>query len=217
MTRKTKAFRYTPEHKAFLKDGYASLSLPSLTEAFNAKFGMSMSEMQIRACLRNHRIRSGRTGFFTKGNRPWNTGVKGRTPPNSGQFKPGNMPKNKRRLWSERISKDGFVEISVPERNPHTDEPTRFKQKHVWLWEGHHGPVPKDHALIFKDGNRLNCEIGNLMLVTRAELLCLNLHNYRATNPELRPSVLALAKVEAKARIRTRPGRGRQKVHKEIA
>jgi len=193
-----------------LKESYTSMSRRVLTEAFNAKFGMEKSERQITACLKNHRFRSGRPGRFEKGCVSWNRGVKGYMGPNRTSFKSGNMPKNKRRLWSERISKDGYIEISVPERNPHTGAPTRFKLKHRWLWEIKCGPVPEDHALVFKDDNRLNCVIENLMVVTRSELLCLNLHGYNGTKSELKPSVLAVAKLEAKAGIRTRPGRGRK-------
>jgi hypothetical protein len=43
------------------------------------------------------------------------------------------------------------------------------------------------------------------------ELLSLNLHGYKDSPEELKPSVLALAKIEAKARIRTHPARGRKK------
>lgn len=215
MTTRKKVHKYTAEQGLFLKEAYASMSRSALTEAFNVRFGTTLSLIQITAYLKNHRIRSGRGGFFVKGHTPWNHGKKGCTAPNSGQFKPGHTPNNKRRLWSERLSKDGYVEISVPERNPHTGAPTRFRPKHVWLWEMEHGPVPKEHALVFKDSNRLNCAIENLMMVKRSELLCLNLHGYNGTNSELKPSVLALAKLEAKAGIRTRPGRGRQKRQKE--
>ncbi|MBZ0165607.1 MAG: HNH endonuclease [Candidatus Omnitrophica bacterium] len=206
-----KVHRYTDEQLQFLRDKYVSMSRSSLSKAFNARFGTAKTERQITSTLKNHGIQSGRGGFFVKGHTPWNRGKKGCTAPNSGQFKPGHTPRNKRRLWSERVNRDGYVEISVPERNPHTGAPTRFRPKHVWLWEMEHGPVPKAHALVFKDGNPLNCVIENLLMVTRSELLCLNLHGYNGTRSELKPSVLALAKLDAKAGIRTQPGRGRRK------
>lgn len=210
MKKKRKQVRYTSEQIAFLRDKYPSMSRRELTEAFNTRFGTTRSETQITIYLQNHHIKSGRTGCFKKGHVPWNLGTKGLTAPNSGQFQPGHMPSNKRRLWTERITRDGYVEISIPERNPHTGAPTRFKQKNKWLWEMEHGPVPKGHVLIFKDGDKLNCHIDNLLLIKRTELLSLNLHNYQEAANELKPSILALAKLEAKAGIRTRPGRGRQ-------
>ena len=45
--------------------------------------------------------------------------------------------------------------------------------------------------------------------LTRAELLAMNLHDYKNQPEELKPSVLALALLEAKAGTRTRPARGR--------
>ena len=132
--------------------------------------------------------------------------------PNSGNFKPGDVPPNRRPLWSERIdSKDGFILIKVPERNPHTGFPTRYKHKHVWVWEQANGPVPEGHAVVFRDSDKLNCSIENLILLSRAELLSLNLHGYREMPTELKPIVLTMARIEAKAGFRTRPGRGRKK------
>lgn len=129
--------------------------------------------------------------------------------PNATSFKKGCMPHTKKKLWTERINRDGFIEISVPERNPHTGAPTRYKHKHVWLWECENGLVPKGHVVVFVDGDKSKCALENLMLVTRAELLSMNLHGYKNTPEALKPSVFALAKLEAKAGIRTCPGRGR--------
>ena len=207
--KKRKKVRYTSKQLAFLRRKYPSMSCRKLTKAFNAWFGTTMSEAQIKSCTGNHYISSGRTGRFEKGHVPWSRGKKGFMGPNRTSFQPGHMPSNKRRLWTERITCDGYIEISIPERNPHTGAPTRFKLKHRWLWEVEHGAVPKGSVLIFKDSNRLNCNIDNLLLIKRSELICLNLHNYREASSELKPSILALAKLEGKAGIRTCPGRGR--------
>jgi len=201
--------RWTPELVGFLRENYRRLSLAELTAAFNARFGTAIPETTIRGTLRNHRISSGRTGRFNPGGTPWNLGKSGYMGANETSFAPGNMPHNKRRLWTERTTVDGYVEISVPERNPHTGAATRFRLKHVWLWEGEHGKVPPGHAVIFKDGDRMNCVLDNLMLVSRSELLSMNLHGYREMPEEVKPSVLALAKIEARAGFRLRPGRKR--------
>lgn len=202
--------RWTPELIDFLRDNYRRLSLAELTAAFNARFGTVIPETKIRATLRNHRIGSGRTGRFSPGESPWNLGKTGYMGANATSFAPGNMPHNKRRLWSERVTVDGYVEISVPERNPHTGAATRFRLKHVWLWEGEHGKVPPGHALVFVDGDKTNVDLANLMLVTRSELLSMNLHGYREMPEEIKPSVVALAKIEARAGFRLRPGAGRR-------
>lgn len=202
--------RYTPEMLDFVRDQYRLLSIRELVPAFNARFpGMDVTESVMHGLTRNHRITSGRSGRFEKGQAPWNTGTKGMMQPNRGTFQPGNLPHNHKPLWSERVGKYGYIEMSVPERNPYTGFHSRYKHKHVWIWEQAHGPKPKGHAVIFRDGNIRNFALDNLLLVSRAELLAMNLHGYKEAPPELKPSILALARVEAAAGIRTRPGRGR--------
>lgn len=200
----------TLEQADWLRQAYTTLPAADLTEAFNREFGTRLHENQVRAFIKNHSMQSGRTGRFEKGQTSWNLGKRGYMGANRTSFKRGDIPHTKRRLWSERINKDGFVEISIPERNPYTGAPTRFRHKHVWLWEYHNGQVPAGHAVVFRDSDKTNVVIENLMLVTRAELLSMNLHGYREIPAELKPTVLALAKVEAKAGFRTRPGRGRR-------
>jgi hypothetical protein len=192
---------YSPEQARFLLENYAGRSLAELTEIYNAQFNDSKTIRQIRSFVHNRGIVSGRTGRFEKGHQPWNSGTKGQglTGANKGSFKNGNLPANKKRLWSERIdSKDGFVWISVPERNPYTGFPTRFKQKHVWVWECTYGPVPEGMVVAFKDGCRTNCDPSNLMLISRAELLYMNQHGYGDMPAELRDTFLAITKLDIK-------------------
>ncbi len=206
---------YTPEKLAWLKENYPLMPVKDLAAVFNALFETNHTVDAIKATLGRNNMTSGRTGRFENGLRPWNTGTKGVMKPNCGNFRPGSTPPNRKPLGTERVcSKDGFILIKVAETDPHTGFPTRYKHKHVWIWEQAHGPVPDGQVIAFRDGNKLHCEIENLMLVTRSELLCLNLHNYKTAPTELKPSILALARVEAEAGIRTRPGRGRKKQEK---
>lgn len=199
------------EGEQYLREEYRRLTLSELTGAFNARFGLQLSELQIKCFLKNHGIRSGRTGCFESGNMPWNTGTKGKTSRNKTTFVVGNVPANRMPLYHERIGKDGYIEIKVPQQNPYTGHKTRYRMKHVWLYEQQHGPVPRDMVVYFKDGDKTNFDQGNLGTISRAVLLVMNLHNYRDTPDELKPSVLALAKLEDRAGVRSRPGRGRKK------
>lgn len=193
------ANKYTSDQLLFLKDGFKEMQVPELTVAFNVRFGLMKNENQIRSTLKNHRFRSGRTGQFKKGQSGWNAGTKGLVKPNSGNFEKGSIPANIKQLGHERIDKkDGFILIKVAEPNPYTRAATRYRHKHVWLWEQAHGPVPKGKVVAFIDGDKLNCITDNLMLITRAELMHLNRLKYSETPDELKPTVLALAKVEVK-------------------
>ncbi len=192
---------YTAEQIEFLRSGYVEMCIPDLTRAFNARFKCNKTESQIRSATRNHSIRSGRDGRLKKGNRPWNAGTKGQrlTTANSGSFKKGNVPANRKLLGSERICpKGGFILLKVPERDPHTGFATRYKHKHIWIWEQAHGPVPDGMVVAFRDSNNQNCDLNNLMLISRAELLRLNRRGYKTMPDELKPSVLVLSKLEVK-------------------
>lgn len=210
---------FSTEQVQFIRNTYVDISAQELTDQFNSKFGTSFTRQQIFSFVHNNKINSGRTGRFEKGQSAWNKGVNGYIGPNVTSFKKGQRPKSWKPIGSERIdSKDGYILVKIAERDPHSGAPTRYKLKHVHVWETANGPVPKGFAVVFKDGNKLNCALSNLLLVSRAELLSMNLHRYSEAPEEVKPSILALAKLEAKAGIRTRPSsKGRRKKISEEA
>jgi hypothetical protein len=153
--------------------------------------------------------KTGRTGCFGKGAEPHNKGKPcapgtGGRHPNAArhQFKKGGLPHNTHYLGHERVSKDGYVEISVNETNPHTGYERRYVLKHRHLWELANGPVPEGMALKCK-GARLDCDPSNWEAVPRALLPRLNGkfgRGYDAASPELKPTIMAVAKLEHRAR-----------------
>jgi len=190
---------FTDEQARFIRDSYKDRSLLEMTILFNGRFGTNRTRQQIKNFVARRGFTSGRTGCFPRGHKPWNTGTKGLTGANKTSFKKGNVPANCRPLGSERIcSKDGYILVNVPERNPYTGCPTRYKHKHVYDWEQAHGPVPKGMVVAFISSDKTRCELENLMLVSRAELLNLNRHGYKDMPPDLKPSVLALSTLEVK-------------------
>ena len=77
---------------------------------------------------------------------------------------------------------------------------------HLIEWEASHGPIPKWHCLKAVDGDRNNLAADNWVLIERALLPALNggphrrRPTYDAAPAELKPTLLALAQVETKAR-----------------
>jgi len=192
---------YTDEQAQFIRDNYAGRSVAEMTVLFNGRFGTKMTQKQIKSFVHNRGITSGRTGYFPKGHRPWNYGTKGQglTGSNTGSFKKGNVPANRKPIWSERVCpKDGFILMKVPEPDPYTGFQTRYRHKHVYIWEQTHGPVPDGMVVAFVDGNKTNCHPENLMLISRAELLNLNRHGYKDSPDQLKPHILALSKLQVK-------------------
>ncbi len=192
--------KYEPLQLLFLQRAYRNLTARELTRAFNDLFNEDKTEKQIKSTLTNHGFGSGRiTGRFEKGHKAWNKGTKGLMKPNSGNFKKGSVPPNRRPLGSERIcSKDGYILVKVAVANPYTGSMTRYRAKHVHIWEQAHGPVPAGMIILFIDGEKLHCELKNLMLISRTELLILNQNKYGDAPAELKPSILALARLKAK-------------------
>lgn len=190
---------FTLDHVKFLRNNYKGQSITEMTVVFNAEFGTDMTRQQIKTAVKNRGITSGRTGCFLKGHISWNKGTKGLTIANKTSFKKRSVPPNLKPIGSERIcSKDGYILIKVAEQNPHTGFPTRYKHKHVHIWEQDHGPVPDGMVVAFRDGDKRNIDPENLILVSRAELLRLNQYNYKDTPAKLKPSMLALVKLEVK-------------------
>lgn len=128
------------------------------------------------------------------------------------QYKKGTTPKNKGKKWSDFMSKKGMAnskKTTFKKGNlPHTTlfdgcitvrtDQRGIKYKFIrvakakWVplqrrvWEQKKGKIPKGCKIIFKDKNPMNCNIGNLKMVTCKELMLLNsVHNL--------PKPLALA------------------------
>jgi len=187
--------------EAYIRNQVRRHTHAETTDLLNSKFATSFSVRQVQCFCKNHNINSGRTGYFSKGHRPWNAGTKGEglTGRNRTTFSTGHVPANLRPIGSERIDlKDGYVLVKVKETNPHTGAPTRFRAKHIVLWEKKHGPVPAGHAVIFKDGVKTHIVLKNLELVKRAELARLNYMKYSQVPTQLKPTVLALAKLKTR-------------------
>jgi hypothetical protein len=115
----------------------------------------------------------GEAGRFMAGKRPWNKGKRYDAGGRSAEtrFKKGERRgkanANYQPIGAERITKDGYRQRKVNDDLPMQ---RRWKMLHVIVWEDSHGQVPDGHAVTFKDGDRLNCVIDNLALVSRREL-----------------------------------------------
>lgn len=197
---------YGPAQLAWLRDN-CRMVLADYHRAFCAAFGRDdISPDNLHALRVRKGWKTGRTGRFVKGQEPINKGKpcppgQGGRHPNSRrtQFKKGRLPHNTKYLGHERVSKDGYVEISVDERNPHTGYERRYVSKHRLLWEKEHGPLPRGHVLKCLDGDKTNCEPSNWEAVPRRVLANLTGRSrmpYDQASPEVRPALLTLAKLK---------------------
>ena len=157
---------------------------------------------------------TGRTGQFAQGAEPHNKGRKcgpgqGGNHPNARrtQFRKGNRTgkanQNYQPVGTERISEDGYRERKVHDGLPlHS----RWQLVHRLEWEAANGSVPEGYCLKCL-GDRLNTDPSNWELIPRALLPRLaggNRYNpvlaFDDAPDELKPTVLAVAKVQHAAR-----------------
>lgn len=204
---------FSPVEIAWL-EANCTLTVSEYVQAFSAAFGRTDVTAARLAALRKRRgWKTGRTGHFAKGQEPMNKGqrcpegVGGRHPnARRSQFKKGQEPHNTKHLGHERLNVDGYIEISIAETNPHTGYERRYVHKHVHLWEGLNGPVPDGHCLKSLDGDKTNTDPSNWVAIPRGVLPRLNggratrVMAYDSAPAELKPTLLAIARVEHQAR-----------------
>lgn len=173
-----------------------------------------MSIDNLKALYLRKGWKTGRTGCFEKGSVPPNKGKK--MPYNAAsartQFKKGQMPFNLKPVGHERQGKDGYIEIRVAEPIQHKcGQRVYYRQKHRYLWEQRNGPVPDGHVLKSIDGDRTNCDPDNWMAIPQAMLPRLSGRwsiGYDDAPAELKPYLLAVARLEQAARERRKGAAG---------
>jgi hypothetical protein len=210
---KGRAIAYSAAELAWLAAEYHQ-PIAALHAAFVTTFGRAdVSQNNLLALRKRKGWKTGRTGQFVAGTAPPN---KGKPHPTRGrsaetQFKKGSLPHNTQHLGHERINRDGYVEISVAETNPHTGFERRYVHKHRWLWEQANGPVPAGHALKCLDGDKQNTDPSNWEAIHRGILARLNGGRHRRTvpfdqaSPRLKPAIMTVAKLKHKIQERTTP------------
>lgn len=138
-------------------------------------------------------ISSGLTGRYEKGHVPNNKGKK-MSKEQYGKckrtmFRKGNIPHNHRPIGSERINVCGYTEVKV-------EEPNKWRPKHQVVWEREYGKIPKQHVIIFADGNKQNFDLDNLVCVSRQELVRLNNNQMTLTNKEVTQTYIGIVKLQ---------------------
>lgn len=93
-----------------LKDQFKFLDVNELAAAFNQKFETSKETSKILAFLKNHGIKSGRTGQLVPTQKPWNAWLIGWSAGGrsaESRFKPARISVNIKPVGSTRIDTDG--------------------------------------------------------------------------------------------------------------
>ena len=197
--------RYPKGMYEFIRDNSWGVSSKDMAEMCNKKFGTNWTQTGMKQFRQRHGIRSGVTGWYQKGHPP---GTKGKKQEEfcspeaierskKTRFRKGHRPDNELPIGSITVNVDGYKLIKVSMTGGLWD---RWEPLHRYVWKKHHGEIPKGMAVTFRDSNPLNCDIENLVLVTRAEMITLNKLKLRSSVPELTDAGLSIVRLKHRTR-----------------
>ncbi len=164
-----------PALKKFICEQIKGKSLKELTELVNKTFNSSFSQQKIRDLKARLKLSNGINVKFKKGQTPWNKGKKG--------CKSFSKP-----IGSERITSNGYIQLKVK-------EPNVWMHKQRYLYEKHIGKIPPGTMVSFKDGNRQNFNLDNLILMSLQEAIIMTHNKFWSNNPEITQAGHTLSKI----------------------
>ena len=177
--------KYQDIHIRFIEKNFKGRSEADMWVLFNDRFGLSVTRGQFAAIIANYRLRNGLDCRIKPGNVPHNKGKKkwwkgGEET----QFKPGHTPANYMTVGSERVTRDGYVEVKISDTLMPVQR--RWRGKHLIIWEAFNKrKVPAGHKVTFADCNKRNFHPSNLLLVSNEEHAVMNKKKLRSIHPEL--------------------------------
>ena len=193
----------------FIRDNSWGVSSQEMADMCNEKFGTHWTKDGMKQFRQRHGIKSGCTGWYQKGHPPGNKGkkleeyvgeeraaeIKKKLAPT--QFKKGNAPMNELPIGSIVVNKEGY---KLRKRQMEGTLWERWEFLHRAVWAEHNGPIPEGMMVIFRDGNRLNCDISNLTLVSKKENAALNKLGLRSEDPDLTDTGINLVRLRLAAK-----------------
>ncbi|HVY35590.1 MAG TPA: HNH endonuclease [Caulobacteraceae bacterium] len=210
---KGRRLRYSAAEIQWLRAN-CTLPIAEYLAAFTAAFpGHDVSAENLNGLRKREGWKTGRTGQFAKGQPPANKGktcppgVGGRHPnARKTQFqkgaRTGKAARNYKPVGFERM-RDGYLVRKINEDLPLQ---ARWRAVHLIRWEALNGPLPKGHCLKCLDGDQTNTDPSNWELIPRGALVRLNAGPskkgrlaYDEAAPEVRPALIAMARIEHQA------------------
>ena len=200
--------RYPKGMYEFVRDNSWGVSSKDMAEMVNKKFGTDFSETMMKQFRQRQGIKSGEKGWYRKGNEPANKGkhledylpaekaAEVRERIAATQFKKGHSPHNEMPVGTITKNPDGYL---IRKKKMTGGQWERWEFLHKDVWKEHHGEIPEGMVVVFKNHNKENCDIENLMLVSRAELLMMARKGYFAEDPDLTEAGARLVRLKIKA------------------
>ena len=168
---------WTPEQEKIIRDHYPDSTLDELNKLLggvrtNKEISSKAKLLKVyKSSAYREKYDISPDGKIKKNATPWNKGSSYMPPGcEKGWFGKGSLPHNTLTVGTTRMTKDGYLQVKVSNENH------RWELVHRQTWKQHHGEYPpKGMAIVFNDGDKLNChDINNLSLISRKELMLRN-------------------------------------------
>ena len=109
----------------------------------------------------------------------------------SSTFKKGRFPHNHLPIGHFRVSHTGYPQYKIA-------DPDIWVNESTLIWEAHHGDIPAEMNIYYKDGNKANTELNNLVVANKCEAGYLAFFGLKSAPDEFKESVVIMAKINAK-------------------
>lgn len=144
-------FHGTPEsvfserEREFIKEFYQDTSYEEFMEMFESKFGWKPRRSSVTASAHCFGLNKSKEAVSRSAYETQN--------------------KTAAAIGAEREDHSGYFKVKV---QGSAGVPTKWRRKHVVIWERANGKVPEGHVIMFKDGNPNNFDLDNLVCVPRS-------------------------------------------------
>lgn len=199
----------------FIRDNSWGISSEEMANMVNEKFGTNFNKHRMKVFRAKYGIRSGVTGWFQKGRPP---ATKGKTieeickndpeklaKVRESWFRKGNRPANEKPVGAIVMTPDGYL---IRKKQMEGTQWERWEFLHRAVWEEHNGPIPEGMAVIFRDRDKRNCDINNLMLAQKAEVAVMTKKGYWSEDPDLTETALYTIRLQQTANRKRRKSNG---------
>lgn len=187
----TERHMFTQEEKAFFREYSYGHSRKETQAEFERRFGLSLNINQITRQIKMAGG-TGRDGRFTNGN------------PYIYKVRNDNL--------TEKLHQNGTGEAEY-----RIKVNGQWLRKHRYIWEQAYGKIPPGKALLYKDGNRLNCTLENLVLVDKSVVIEMSRLDYHRRKGIIHESSIYLSMLEVSQRSKTNEDRkGQTKDKRDI-
>ena len=186
------------EIRSYIFENYKGVGPLEMAKRLNETFGTDFRKSQVKGFYGRNKLDSGVTGYYEKGNVPFNKGRKGMISGagcEKGWFKKGNVPHNHLPIGSVVTRSDGYLVKKI-------GEPDEWKELHRLIWEEANGPIPEGQMIIFLDRDKKNLNLENFALISKKEHMELVRRNLRTDDAKLTEAGVLIARAIVVAKER---------------